>query len=81
MLADLWGPTMAALHLPCWLLRVLPRGVLYRLLMLLKGRRERRLRRLERRAERVERERRLAALGADIVAGAIELLGEVRRGR
>ena len=74
--ADTWTLTAAALGLPLWLLRLLPRRALHRLLMLLKSRAERRWLALEQQAGALDRARRRASLDLDLVVGALDLLRE-----
>ncbi len=76
--SDTWALTAAALGLPHWVLRMLPRWMLHRLLMLLKGHRERRWLALEQQTDALDRERRRASLDLDIVIAAIDALAEGR---
>ncbi len=71
-----WRSTAAALGLPLWVLRLLPRWVLHRLLLALKGRAERRWFALEQQAGALDRARRRASMDLDLVVGALDLLRE-----
>lgn len=75
---DHWRLTAAALGLPLWVLRLLPRRLLHRLLLTLKARAERRWFALEQRANVLDRERQRASLALDATIAAVDAFEEGR---